>query len=226
MALEIATFYAGFGIPHYRENIGFLVETARRYHEGATLTHITDRGTPKLEGFDRVWRSPEDIGWNQIGTAKGQLISQVALQTEFSRTVFVDPDVMFNRNIEEGWGDWDVGLSFRRSSPHKVFNTGLILSTKRGAPLWNAHNDMSNRICRDVHSWWADQLSFGCLLGINHQPGDILEFEGCRVGLLDFATYSPKPDALPVRLMDSYTTHFTGDHRKIWMRPYADIGRI
>jgi hypothetical protein len=222
--MEIAVFYAGFGFPEFREASLYLAESAREVYPDCTLTHLTDKYTPELAGFD-VIRSEEDIGWEEVISAKGQMISLHARNTEHERTIFCDPDIIFNRPFE--WGDWDVGFLYRRGIVHKSFNGGMQFSVRneRSAIFWEEYQKNVAGLCKPALAWWAEQLVMAGMFGIYHEPG-VIEVMGAKVGILDMHEVCPKVRELPASRHGSTAVHFAGLNKKHLMGEYFDIERI
>lgn len=222
--MDVVCFYAGFGHKKYRDMALLMAKSARKQMPGIRLVHLTDRYTPKLEGFDAVIRGDADIPHEEIGVAKAVMISGYASQTQ-KNTVFTDPDIIFNKDIGELFKTaFDVGFSFNNGyAAHKAFNEGIILTRPKQDDFWLKYNKIASKLFPEAKAWWAGQLTIAMMLGVNHEPDQIIDVLGSRVWMLPHERLCLKPFGVPMSRMDSYTTHFTGDLRKEWMESYADL---
>lgn len=217
--LEIGVPYFGFGLPEYRVCSKYLVSSARRTNPKATLTHITDNFTPPLEGFDQTVRMQGDVPWECLMSAKGQAVAGVALESKSDRFVFTDPDVYVQKDFNEVFGDFDIAFCVRDTSPHKFYHGGLVFSTNKARPFWKEYRRMCERMTKDIGHWWVEQIAYAVLLGVDRKVGDVFEFRGVKVKLLDFYKYCGKPDDENSPVLDTYIAHFAGE-RKQWMGEY------
>jgi hypothetical protein len=205
---DLGIYYTGFGLKHIRDSAGITIGNIKVVMPDVEITHITDKYTPRLLNVDHCARFDTDIGWDQIAYWKG-ICYGTWIQCRDG--IICDPDIVFQR--PPTFGDWDVAVMFRPAPPHKAFNSGLIFSRSTAVPFWEEFVHMCGRMPKDTHPWWCDQLVFGAMLGIKHDPGEIVKVNGVNIALLDQRAFAPKLN-VNENQETAIALHATGDDRK------------
>jgi hypothetical protein len=104
-----------------------------------------------------------------------------------NRTIYSDPDIEFNREVE--FGDFDVGLLWRPRYPAQPINTGIVLAEPGHPDFWRNYGAIAVNLPKNLHSWWCDQLAYTVMLGTLHKPGDTIQAHDAKVNLFDMHSH-------------------------------------
>jgi hypothetical protein len=177
----------------YAPLIAGLVASVRTHMPDARLVHLTVAGVEMLPGFDVL--ATVAINVDRKTLCRDRIVAQTMfMRTADRNTVFVDPDIEFQRSVEPVFdGSFDCGLLWRKK-PDQPYNTGMIYAVPQSLPFWYRVARAAINLPKEVHGWWGDQLAFACVMGGLHRPGAIVFAEGVRVKLFDMLFHAPPPD--------------------------------
>lgn len=217
--MALAYFYVGFGEPWYRVAAAASFKTARRHMPGQMIAHLSDAVTPTLRGSGSVMRLPLDVGRDVLCGAKAQAMAYYALDAQ-EPVAFVDTDVMFQDSIEGYFGDYDIGLIWRPRIA-QPYNAGLVFSmpTAGARSFWRRYSEVANSLPPSLQNWFADQIAFSMIVGLDAKPGDVVEAAGARVRVFDLAEVCPCVSSDEKRV-EAPAVHFKGREAKAALVPY------
>jgi hypothetical protein len=130
-------------------------------------------------------------------------------------TIFVDPDLEFR--AAPRWGDWDIGLLWRKEKMAMPVNTGAILCRPGFPKFWERYGNTAVNLPARIHGWWCDQIGFSVMLGSLHEPGAVIDCLGARVALLNAADNCHVPKAAT---SEAWAIHLKG---KLKGDGFADV---
>ncbi len=193
MTTEIVCFYAELGRP-YLPLIERMTASAKAVMPDVRTVLLTPTPSAKLARlFDQVFVMPVEAKWETLC---------------LDRTIYADPDIVFQKSPE--FGNFDIGVAWRRAKPDQPVNTGLILAEPGNHKFWKHYGSIVGNLPPVLHSWWCDQLGFSILLGAAHQAGETLLIDEARVKLFDVDLICPK---LEKATEESWTVHYKGSRK-------------
>ena len=105
---SVVFYYIGSVVPPYAE---YCIRSIRKFNH-VRITQLTDDKTPSLNGVDEVKRfiPSEKISRNTVNRIGYQFLSEM----DINPVLFIDPDMIFNGNIDHLFeGDYDVCVATR-----------------------------------------------------------------------------------------------------------------
>lgn len=182
-SLDVCCFYADLGRP-YMDAIETMTTSAKRTMPYARTVLMTPTPSPALAAhFDKTIDLSPYMRTTEKTVCIDRARSTVSWQalTE-NRTIYADPDIEFNREVEFDH-TFDVGLLWRPRKPDQPINTGIVLAEPGQKDFWMHYGAIAQNLPAPLHSWWCDQLAFNVMLGTMHAPNDIIQAYDARVKL-------------------------------------------
>jgi hypothetical protein len=157
--MHIAFYYISlepgprYEIPNY---ISYSLASIRKFMPDATITQATNYETPAIPGVDRVARFKSDKILNRetVGYIGCGFLSQL----NYKEMIFIDPDMMFNANVEHLFdGDFDISVATRmKNDPMKepfrsMFPYNSLVAVK-GPAFWK---DCYHAFLEFDVNWWT-----------------------------------------------------------------------
>lgn len=188
-SLDVLCFYADLGRP-YLPLMQTMTASAKRVMPYARTVLVTPTPDPALS---RMFDKTVDVSAHMKTTEKTVCFDRATVtvswqgQTE-NRTIFADPDIEFNREVEFD-GSFDVGLLWRQRYPAQPINTGIVLAEPGSKAFWGHYGAIVANLPPALRSWWCDQLGFNVLMGTLHKAGDTIQAYDARVKLFDMHSH-------------------------------------
>jgi hypothetical protein len=209
--LNIVFYYMANAVPAYAE---YWMKSIRKFMPAANVIQATDMETPMIEGVDKVVRFKTEIelSYNTVSLIGFEFLSKLKLD----RMIFVDPDFMFNGNLEHLFdGDYDISIATRMRRDRLKnwyknrypYNSLIVLKTPR---FWKECYRIFKRHSRI--NWFSN-------MGI---VARVVNSGKYKVRLLNGDIYNKVP-----RHKDDYNKraklfHFKGNNRKDFMKPFYE----
>lgn len=187
--IDICCFYADLGYP-YLSHMETMTKSAKVAMPNARTVLLTP--TPSIE-LRQLFDKTIDISVAMKTTQeticydRARATVSWAANTKNS-TIYSDPDIEFNREIEFD-GSFEVGLLWRPRKPDQPINTGLVLSEAGCKEFWGRYGAIIANLPSSLHGWWCDQIGFNIMLGTLHKAGDVVQAHDARVKLFPMNEY-------------------------------------
>lgn len=190
-------------------------DTAQRW--GARHVVVTDVEMPDFETMRT--ELPQSL-------MKAQIAGQIAYLEQWSNdhhVLLVDADCLIARDPAEAFCDrFDLGLTWR-DNPACMINNGAMYivagSKERVLPFFRH----ALALCKD--HWGGDQEAISAAAApVPKQDGKRGERQGAMVEFMSMRTHNcvPTKENAAHREPVPFVVHFKGEHRKDWMRAYAE----
>jgi hypothetical protein len=218
------------------------VKVAKQQTPDCNIILLTDYET-KLRNeaiFDEIIRETVDI---KIPMYERMRLQKNYLNSKYfdNHTIFVDTDVIFNKNIMDVFLEsYDIGLTFRTNMDLMPYNGGVIFAKydndKKAAKFFEMVLDTYHKLEKEpfiryiypegIRNWWGDQLALASLVGrlsLSQKMVSRIIFEDIRVKLYPSFYYNftlePDIEYSYTDLAEKYIIHFKGN-RKQFMDDY------
>jgi hypothetical protein len=199
--------------PAYAE---YSMKSIKEFMPTARITHLTDQSTKQIKGTDRTIRfdPSQHRRRRNINFLGFECLSQV----NFEEMIFIDPDMMFNANVEPLMKEtFDVAVADRgvtKSVPHYVrrypFCSLMFIKNK---DFW--------KDCYDVFKKWPAGMQWTNNMEVVRE---VLLSGRYRVKILDGDIYNRcvgSTNLMPRAYDDSVKVfHFRGGRLKYLMEPF------
>ena len=228
-----------FDKPDYHALLAAAIAVARHRSPQAAIVVLSDERTPFADTLnaDRVVRRPLDLSQLMYERLRAQR-AFLATQTDGEATLFLDTDVIVNRDpLAVFDGSFDIGLTWRHEPIDAPFNGGVIFCRNNAAALTffdhlieahhalESHRAVRARFADGIRRWWGDQLALAATIGrdaFTQRKGERLAIDGTTVRLLPERTHnfvmSPAtPLSVPER-GNACLVHFKGARKDDFWR--------
>lgn len=191
--IDLVLYYADLGRP-YIQLIARTCATAREVMPYARLVLLTPTPRSKfLPHFDKIVDLSPDMETTDKTVCYDKVRAMVSWQSLSKRnTLFIDPDLEFKRPFT--FGNWDVGLMWRKKKPDQPINTGMVAAKPGAKEFWRKYGSIVANLPEGLRAWWCDQLGFSCLLGSQHHAGKTFGYYDAIVHLFDMHEICTSPE--------------------------------
>lgn len=216
----------------YYALFSLMAASARRAIPGARIVVLTDQDSVIPD------RLPHDVVFRSSGSNDDLMIAKLRAwrdylrDTDYGNTVFIDPDVLVQRNPEVIFdGSADLMVTWRFSG--QPVNAGVLFVDGRGdramtVNFFDRCLEVAESLSAEDKTWGADQIALAAVTRLGEfgrTPPERLTLSGIRVRVLPCKMFNysePKVNRLPVLkpAPQPYFLHFKGI-RKIVMRDFS-----
>lgn len=209
--VDVVCYYSDMGLP-YREHVIKFARSVKNVMPNSRRILMTPNAVDLSSYFNHVVMMEEPAAWDTLMADRTIAHIRWAAGTN-RRTVFCDCDLeMLKPPVFDG--SFDVGLLWRgRDRPDMPICASMILMEPGLAGFNQLWAEIIVNIPDPVKRWWCDQISLSLMTGVTHSKGDILEVEGARVKLLDYALCADKPEKVT---KDTWALHSKGAKKGKW----------
>jgi len=145
-------------------------------------------------------------------------VVQRLIRPVLTHIIFVDVDVLVNRNCEEVFdGTFDLGLTHRSNHVSPV-NNGVMYMDVNGAPGSLRFFEHALSICK-TH-WGGDQEAISEAAAPVPDGLATEDRDGFRIRFMGMKKYGSVPKVRGMRHKEAYCVHFKGETKK-WMVEYC-----
>jgi hypothetical protein len=200
-----------------------MVQSARRILPESRIFQLSDIRTRRVKGVEAVirgdWCTMEELKIANTGMQRQYMESEYFSEN----TVFVDTDILFNRDVDHVFSaDFHVGLTWRPGFPRMPINYGVIFVKPSAAALvfWRELENFIRRMSPEYKRWYGGQMALATMLGYDRFKGTEpteLAFDcyGAKVRLFSCKHYNFTPVEWPTHVEEEYIVHF-----KSGMQPF------